>query len=251
MDKNVPAGAALLLDFIYRTDAGGAPPECYEIIFGNRQSALPKPITQMTLGEVIDAQKTWSSKAWARKFGSTKASSAAGAAQFMRATLMDLAKELHLSRGQVFNADFQDRLAYHLLKRRGYEDFMAGKITRTSFGLRLAQEWASLPVLAPTQGGSRKVTRGQSFYAGDGLNKSLVQPAEVEALLDRVKAAQEPPAKPAPAPTPTPAIEVKPAPNTTPKPAAPQAPKEPAKGLAFFLNLLKAGVAWLFSKKEH
>lgn len=49
MDRTVPAGAALLLDFIYRTDAGKAPPLCYEIIFGNRQNRLSKPITKMTL----------------------------------------------------------------------------------------------------------------------------------------------------------------------------------------------------------
>lgn len=77
MDTTVPTGAATLLDFIYRTDAWQRP--ACETIFGNRQSRLPKPITKMTLGEVIDAQKTWATKAWARKFGSDKASSAAGA----------------------------------------------------------------------------------------------------------------------------------------------------------------------------
>lgn len=189
MDKTVPAGAALLLDFIYRTETSKSAPGCYDVIYGNRQSALTKPVTQMTLAEVQEAQKTWATKAWAARFGSGKASSATGAPQLMRATLAGLIDELGLRLGQVLDGDLQDRLGYHLLKRRGYSEFMAGKITRTEFGKRLAQEWASFPVLAPVKGASRNLLRGQSYYAGDGLNKSLTKPETVEAVLDRVKAA--------------------------------------------------------------
>jgi hypothetical protein len=189
MDKTVPAGAALLLDFIYRTETSKSPPGCYEVIYGNRQSALKKPVTQMTLAEIQEAQKTWATKAWAARFNSTKASSATGAAQFMRATLAGLITELGLSPSQKLDGNLQDRLAYHLLKRRGYDQFMAGKISRAEFGKRLAQEWASFPVLAATKGATRQLTRGQSYYAGDGLNKALVAPATVEAVLDKVKAA--------------------------------------------------------------
>ncbi|HWT63973.1 MAG TPA: hypothetical protein VN150_15465 [Ochrobactrum sp.] len=190
MDKTVPAGAALLLDFIYRTDAGKARPDCYQVIFGNRQNRLPKPITQMTLGELVDAQKNWSSKTWVKaNWGYTTASSAAGGAQFMRATLQGLAQELGLRGTQVFDPDLQDRLGYHLLIRRGYNDFIAGKINRTEFGKSLAQEWASFPVLAAVQGAHRKLKRGETYYAGDELNKALVKPETVEALLDKVKAA--------------------------------------------------------------
>lgn len=193
MDKTVPAGAAILLDFIYRTDAGKAPPECYDVIFGNRQSRLAKPITQMTLGDLIDAQKNWSSKAWVKKnWGYSSASSASGAAQFMRATLQDLSRELGLRGTLIFEPNFQDRLAYHLLKRRGYDEFMSGTITRTEFGKRLAQEWASLPVLAAAKGAHRDLKRGQSYYSGDALNKALVSPEAVEAVLDRAKAADKP-----------------------------------------------------------
>lgn len=77
---------------------------------------------------------------------------------------------------------------YALLLRRGYELFAAGKLTRTEFGKRLAQEWASFPVLIATRGKHREVERGQSFYAGDGLNKALVKPEKVEAILDQVLA---------------------------------------------------------------
>lgn len=177
MDKTVPAGAAMLLDFIGDIEA----PKGYGTIYGNNQGKLPIPLTSMTLGEVIAAQASWT-----KQFKS----SAAGRYQFMRATLIDLRKELGLRDGQIFNGDLQDRLGYHLLKCRGYHEFMAGKIGRTEFGKRLAQEWASLPVLAATKGQKRELTRGQSFYAGDGLNKALVAPERVETMLDRVKAAK-------------------------------------------------------------
>ncbi len=69
MDKSAPTGAALLLDFIYRTDAEKAPPHFYQVIFGNRQKHLPKPNTQMTLGNLIDVQKNWLSKAGSKRAG--------------------------------------------------------------------------------------------------------------------------------------------------------------------------------------
>lgn len=176
MDRTVPAGAALLLDFIGSIEA----PRGYDTIYGNNQNKLPKPITKMTLGELIDAQASFT-----KRFKS----SASGRYQFMRATLQDLSRELGLRGTQVFDDDLQDRLGYHLLIRRGYNDFIAGKISRTEFGKRLAQEWASFPVLAAVQGRHRKLQRGETFYAGDALNKALVTPAKIEAVLNKVKTA--------------------------------------------------------------
>ena len=185
MDKTVPAGAALLLDFIGGIEA----PRGYDVIYGNNQDKLPKPITKMTIGELIDAQASFT-----KRFKS----SASGRYQFMRATLQDLSNELGLRGSQIFDADLQDRLGYHLLIRRGYNQYISGKISRTEFGKRLAQEWASLPVLAATKGDHRQLARGQSYYTGDPLNKALVTPAKIEAVLEQVKAAGN--AKPEPVP---------------------------------------------------
>lgn len=145
-----------------------------------KRRVLAKPLTSMTIDEVLAAQRGWSKN---------HGSSAAGGYQFMRNTLSDLKEELGLRGSQKLDPDLQDRLGYHLLKRRGYEDFMAGTISRIEFGKRLAMEWASFPVLAGTKGQKRTVKRGQSFYVGDGINKALVAPDVVEAMLDRVKAA--------------------------------------------------------------
>ncbi len=125
----------------------------------------------MTVDEVIAAQRTWS-----RHHGS----SAAGAPQFIRKTLMGLKDEFGLRGSQVFDSDLQDRLAYH--------QFINGEIDRTEFGRRLSGEWASFPVLADTRGAHRYIRRGQSYFAGDSLNKPLVSPEKVEAVLDEVLA---------------------------------------------------------------
>jgi muramidase (phage lysozyme) len=187
MNPNVPSGAATLLDFIGSTEA----PKGYGTIYGNNQGKLRQPLTSMTLDQVIAAGPTWTK---------SYRSSAAGRYQFMNATLKDLKKSLGLKGSLTFNADLQDRLGYELLKRRGYEDFMSGRITRQEFGKRLAQEWASFPVLGNTQGQTRAVERGQSYYAGDGLNKALVKPEAVEAVLSQIRPAapQSRPQQPVP-----------------------------------------------------
>lgn len=183
MDKSVPAGAAYLLTFIYLTETDRDPPDCYEVIYGHNEQKLPKPITTMTLDEIEASQASWS-----KRFGS----SATGAAQFMKntldapGTLADIEGEMGLTGREFFTPDLQDRMAYHLLKRRGYLRFVAGELTAVEFGKKLAQEWASFPVLAATQGAKRKLTRGQSYYAGDGVNKALTKPEDVEAVLRQV-----------------------------------------------------------------
>ncbi|WP_322883182.1 hypothetical protein U8C37_08960 [Sinorhizobium medicae] len=204
MDKTVPPGAAILLDFIRETEVGRSDRASYDVIYGHNQGKLPQPLTTMTYGEVVDAQKGWS-----KRFRS----SAAGGYQFMRATLIDLAKQVtSISGKDVFTPDLQDRLAYKLLLRRGYAEFIVGKITLVQFAENLAKEWASFPVLAATKGSERAVRRGQSYYAGDGLNKALVKPEEVEAVLKEVLDAarrphepvEEPEARPVPLPVPKP-----------------------------------------------
>lgn len=175
MDKTVPAGAVLLLDFIGSIEAPGG----YGVIYANKQGKLAKPLTQMTLDEVIAAQAGWSKN---------HGSSAAGRYQFMRATLRELKAELGLRGEQLFNADLQDRLGYHLLKRRGYEKYVNHQLGPVGFAKQLAQEWASLPVLSATQGAHRQVARGETYYAGDKLNKVLTTPAMVEGVLSQVLA---------------------------------------------------------------
>ncbi|WP_085032296.1 hypothetical protein [Ensifer aridi] len=196
MDKTVPPGAAILLDFIRETEVGRSDRASYDVIYANKQGKLKQPLTTMNYGDIVDEQRKWSKN---------HGSSAAGAYQFMRATLIGLAREIPSIKGtDIFTPELQDRLGYHLLKRRGYEEVVTGKITLVDFARRLAMEWASFPVLADCKGSHRFIKRGQSFYAGDGLNKALVKPEKVEAVLTHVlDVARRPtdaPMKPAPVP---------------------------------------------------
>ena len=175
MDKSIPAGAALLLDFISQRESNGK----YDTIYGNHQLSLATPVTELNLASLIAKQKMW---------GNMWGSSAAGRYQFMPATLTGLIKDMGLSGADVFTPDLQDRLAYQLLLRRGYKAFMAGTMDMSTFGKQLAEEWASLPVLADTVGAKGPVRRGQSYYEGDTLNHAGVLPSAVEATLTQVQA---------------------------------------------------------------
>ncbi len=141
-------------------------------------------------------------------------------------TLSNIEGEMGLSGKEKFDPNLQDRMGFHLLKRRGYEAFLAKKISATEFGKRLAQEWASFPVLVDTKGSHRQIKRGQSYYAGDGLNRALLKPATVEEALSTILAMK-------------PAVE---------PPIAQQSPSQPnwlASFIAVIVNLLKS----IFSRK--
>lgn len=196
----IPAAALYILKAIRTIETGSEGPKAYETIFGHNQDKLPEPLTRMTLAEVIIAGPSWT-----RRFKS----SAAGAYQFMNATLKGLATEHDLKAEQIFDADFQDWLGYQLLRRRGIDKFLNGSTNIVAFGKALAQEWASFPVLADTKGAHRNVTRGETYYAGDKLNKSLVSPERIEKLLSEAlaihwSAPATPPAKDPPPPAPEP-----------------------------------------------
>lgn len=179
----VPAPAMKLLDFIAAYEAG--PNDQYNVVYGHHEKNLPKPITSMTLAELITAQAQW---------GNEWGSSAAGRYQFMPTTLKSMIALNGFNASSLFSPELQDELGYVLLLRRGYG---TKAISTTTFAKQLAEEWASLPVLADTQGAHRLITRGQSYYAGDGLNNALVTPEKVEAVLASLLAAPATPISPA------------------------------------------------------
>lgn len=219
MDRTVPRSAAILLDFIRKIETGKADASAYDVIYAHAQGRLPKPITKMTIAELQGHQ----AKGWPAK------STASGGYQFMRATLGELRKELGLRDSQLFDADLQDRLGYHLLKRRGYEKFAAGTLSLIDFGNNLAKEWASMPVLSAIKGAHQQLKPGQSYYAGDALNKSLVDVMTFRAVLSEAinEVSREKPIQP---------------PKLQPAPPIPEAPQTPAESTA---RALPKAVLWL------
>jgi muramidase (phage lysozyme) len=166
MASKLTAGQKHLLDFIGGIEA----PQGHDTVYGNNQRKLAKPLTQWTIAEIINANPPFS-----KRFGS----SACGRYQFMNATLRDLVKKTPALAPLPFTPQLQDELGGVLLRNRGYLRFISGELTPVQFGKALAQEWASFPVLAATQGAHRAVARGETYYAGDQLNKVLTTPAMV------------------------------------------------------------------------
>lgn len=122
MDRTVAGGAAMLLAFIYEIETCRTPPNCYDLIYTHKQGRLPKPLTIMTADEVIAAQRGWSKN---------HGSNAAGAPQFMRATLIGLKEELRLRGGQRMGSNLG---AYELRTGRQLRRNQPARHTRARAG---------------------------------------------------------------------------------------------------------------------
>ena len=167
---------------IRKTETGKTDPAVqYETIIGHNQNKLAKPLTQMTVGEIIAA-----SDVWRKRFGTT--SGAAGAYQIIKPTLVGLAKQLGIDLGEKFTPELQDRMADQLLATRGLGAFLRGTITVEAFGNAIAREWASFPVLSTSRRGETVLKRGQSYYDKFAGNSALIKPEVVEATLLQLRA---------------------------------------------------------------
>lgn len=186
----IPAPALEIMELIRLTETGRADQTAYETIYSHAESKLTKPITEMTVAELQKHQPGFT-----KSFGS----SASGAYQFMFATLKDLRSTLNLTGQELFDAELQDRLGYQLLLRRGYQPWIDGKTTTDTWMVGLAKEWASFPVPSRMKGAHRVVERGETWYAGDKLNRALIGPDKVWLACEAARAAKpKPPPEPVP-----------------------------------------------------
>lgn len=177
IDKDKLERVRPLLDFIARYESRGN----YGVVWGRiKAKDRPKDITRMTIGQVL---------AWQDSIDPFYMSEAAGRYQILEDTLRGLYRSAGLTLDHIFGEDTQDRLAYALLRRRGLDAYLAGEISAEKFANSLAREWASLPVVTPVRSPNGRVLQiGESFYAGDGLNKAH---APVDGFLSAVRAVKE------------------------------------------------------------
>lgn len=164
-------GVKGLLDLIGGVEA----PKGYDQVYGGIRSSdqPPKPLTSMTVREVL---------AWQDSIDSRYMSEAAGRYQIMEDTLRDQVKKGNVSLDQRFDSGTQDALAVSLMNQRGLASYQAGLIGAEDFAQELSKEWASLPAI--TQDRNGRSAKGQSYYAGDGLNKSHVSQ---KTIMDHVR----------------------------------------------------------------
>lgn len=152
-------------------------PHGYDMMYGGSKIRPPKPITQMTVGELLNYQD--------RSVRAGSRSSAAGRYQIIRKTLRAQVAQGTVSLNDRFDVATQDRLANSLMEGRGISRYESGEISLEKFAQELSREWASLPAITKDKRG--RGANGQSYYAGDGLNKSLTS---IRSVLDTITGAR-------------------------------------------------------------
>ena len=164
--SETPGKIGDLLDLIAKPESGGR----YDSVYPGRR----KPeILDMTLAELYaDMRKR------ARKHGS----SASGRYQYIRKTLIGVAKSMGLDpRKTKFTPEIQDKIViYHLRLNHGLDRWMRGKTSDEDFLKRLSKTWAGLP----------KDMSGRSYYAGDKIgNKAGINYDTAMAALGNIRTA--------------------------------------------------------------
>jgi conjugal transfer mating pair stabilization protein TraG len=162
-----PAAYKPLLEVIANAESRGN----YNAYFGH---VANKEInfTAMTIRDVIQWQEQYVAQG--------SASSAVGRYQIIRPTLLELVQKTGVSLDETFNATIQDQFAITLMEKRGSIDFAQNKVSAENFAHELSKEWASLPRVIGSM-------PEDSFYAGDGLNKSLVDSKSSLAAIYKFK----------------------------------------------------------------
>ena len=135
----------------------------YDTMVGSNK---PFGLTNKTLQQVLDIQK---------QRLKTHGGTAAGGYQILNKNLLNLAKQHKHDLGKTkFDQATQDAYAKSLMDRRGFQDFLKGKLNPEQMRINLAKEWAALPAKDE-----------RSFYHGTGNNKSRVSSAETNAAITK------------------------------------------------------------------
>lgn len=136
--SNVPV--APLLNLIGHTEGTDRGQGYNETLSYGAYTGGPVNLVGMTLGELDKLQTDM-----LRHPNNTLNSSAVGRYQIVRTTLRSIKQEMGLSDDELFTPELQDRMAMHLLERRGLSKWQAGRMSDEQFMAGLSAEWASLP----------------------------------------------------------------------------------------------------------
>jgi len=155
-----------LLDFIGQFESKGGD---YNILYGGYDGETDKPLTEMTIAEVLKLQENMKSSG----------SSAVGAHQIINKTLKEEIKKQGVTKDSLFTPELQDKIILGRLKTmRGFDKFLEGKDDTDIFMKNLSKEFASFP----------NPETGKSYYDGDDVgNKSLVGVDEVRNKLNAIR----------------------------------------------------------------
>lgn len=117
----------------------------YDVPFGFGKYLAPsRPLTEMTIAEVKRYQAEQIKATKGKIPGTSGGTSAVGKYQVLRGTLEAAQKELGFSDHAVFDSDLQDQIGAYLLNKRGFSEYLNGKMSKVDFQRNLSREWASI-----------------------------------------------------------------------------------------------------------
>lgn len=147
-----------------------------KLVSGKGATVEGKAITSMTVGEIREQQKAGNLHA-------------VGRFQMIGSTLQGAIKAGEVNLNDVFDEKTQNRLFDYLLKKRPVaRAYMTGENDNVEDAVTaLSKEWAAIGVPKDMQGNKRWVKKGESYYAGDGVNRATISPESVIEALERDK----------------------------------------------------------------
>ena len=131
----------------------------YDTVIGfGKYGKPPKPLTSMTLSEILTFQK--------QLLRNGSPSTAVGRYQMLKRTILEEAKYAGIPLSTVFTEDVQDTLILNRLKRmRGYDAYRKGNLPEKNFIRNLSQEFASV----------ENPFTGHGYYSGQGVHTTAKQ----------------------------------------------------------------------------
>lgn len=173
--------------------AGEAGKDGYDSVVYASRLKPPKPLSQMTFGEVKAWQKATIEEQKSRGIPYEQRSSAAGRYQFISQTLANTQEAAGFSDDDLFSPENQDKLALALAdsNKHGLTAFKTGKATAAQFQDFLASQWAS-----------QKASNGVGLYNHVGSNHAghsfmsnlqAYESKQTQGLRESAQAQQKPP----------------------------------------------------------
>ena len=98
-----------------------------------------------------------------------------GRYQIKKSTLEETVNKLGIDENALFDKKLQDQMARQLLKKRGFEEYKAGKISTKELIKKLSMEWAALPT----------DEFNESYHKGVGNNKARTDFKTIKELLEK------------------------------------------------------------------
>lgn len=152
--------------------------------FGNPYSLLQKPLSQYTIGEIMNFQS--------RSRDNIGQLYATGRYQIIPTTLKGLVNSLNLPSNKVYDTSTQDLLGYQLLRERtNLRNYLDKQVPDTKENLEkaaldVARIWSSVGVPYATQGRSQYLSKNQSYYEGGG-DEATVKTEDVQQALRNLR----------------------------------------------------------------